>query len=220
VLPQSAFNVSEAEEPHPSFVENAIAKARHAARATGLPALADDSGLCVDASAARRACCRRASPANPSPTPATTPCCSNAWPARPTAGPASTARWPSSATPTTRSPHRLRRMARRDPRHPRGTAGFGYDPLFLVSDLEQTAAEIPPSSRTSCPTGATPSASCSTSCAPNPLTPAPARRHAPPHVRSPHHPDRPRPPPRRRGQWESRLTASPPLSLYVHFPGA
>ena len=47
VLPQSAFNVSEAEEPHPSFVENAIAKARHAARATGLPALADDSGLCV-----------------------------------------------------------------------------------------------------------------------------------------------------------------------------
>ncbi len=49
VLPQSAFNVSEAEEPHPSFLENAIAKARHAARATGLPALADDSGLCVEA---------------------------------------------------------------------------------------------------------------------------------------------------------------------------
>ena len=47
VLPQSAFNVSEAEEPHPSFVENAIAKARHASRATSLPALADDSGLCV-----------------------------------------------------------------------------------------------------------------------------------------------------------------------------
>ena len=39
VLPQSAFNVTEAEEPHPSFVENAIAKARHAARSTGLPAL-------------------------------------------------------------------------------------------------------------------------------------------------------------------------------------
>ena len=49
VLPQSAFNVSEAEEPHPTFVENALAKARHAARATGLPALADDSGLCVAA---------------------------------------------------------------------------------------------------------------------------------------------------------------------------
>ena len=49
VLPQSAFNVPEAEEPHITFVENAIAKARHAARLTGLPALADDSGLCVSA---------------------------------------------------------------------------------------------------------------------------------------------------------------------------
>jgi XTP/dITP diphosphohydrolase len=49
VLPQSAFNVPEAEEPHITFVENAMAKARHAARLTGLPALADDSGLCVAA---------------------------------------------------------------------------------------------------------------------------------------------------------------------------
>lgn len=49
VLPQSAFNVPEAEEPHGTFVENALAKARHAARHTGLPALADDSGLSVDA---------------------------------------------------------------------------------------------------------------------------------------------------------------------------
>ncbi|MCX7150774.1 MAG: RdgB/HAM1 family non-canonical purine NTP pyrophosphatase [Rhodocyclales bacterium] len=49
VLPQSAFNVPEADEPHVTFVENAIAKARHAALQTGLPALADDSGLCVSA---------------------------------------------------------------------------------------------------------------------------------------------------------------------------
>ena len=49
VLPQSAFNVPEADEPHVTFVENAIAKARHAALLTGLPALADDSGLCVGA---------------------------------------------------------------------------------------------------------------------------------------------------------------------------
>lgn len=49
VLPQSAFNVGEAEEPHPTFVENALAKARHCAHVTGLPSLADDSGLCVDA---------------------------------------------------------------------------------------------------------------------------------------------------------------------------
>lgn len=46
---QSAFNVPEAAEPHCTFIENALAKARHAARLTGLPALADDSGLCVEA---------------------------------------------------------------------------------------------------------------------------------------------------------------------------
>ena len=46
---QSEFGVDDVEETGLSFVENAILKARHAARATGLPALADDSGLCVDA---------------------------------------------------------------------------------------------------------------------------------------------------------------------------
>ena len=48
VLPQSAFNVPEAPEPHCTFLENALAKARNASRHTGLPALADDSGICVD----------------------------------------------------------------------------------------------------------------------------------------------------------------------------
>lgn len=46
---QSEFNVPEADEPYLTFVENALAKARHAAKLTGLPALADDSGLCVNA---------------------------------------------------------------------------------------------------------------------------------------------------------------------------
>ena len=46
---QSQLGVAEAEEPHDTFLENALAKARHASRATGLPALADDSGLCVPA---------------------------------------------------------------------------------------------------------------------------------------------------------------------------
>ncbi len=49
LIPQGALNVPEAEEPYPTFVENALAKARHAAKLTGLPALADDSGLCVRA---------------------------------------------------------------------------------------------------------------------------------------------------------------------------
>lgn len=49
VLPQSEFNVPEAEETGLSFIENALIKARHASRISGLPALADDSGLAVDA---------------------------------------------------------------------------------------------------------------------------------------------------------------------------
>ena len=49
VVPQSALGVTEAPEPHATFIENALAKARHASRSTGLPALADDSGICVPA---------------------------------------------------------------------------------------------------------------------------------------------------------------------------
>ncbi len=49
VIPQSHLGIAEAEEPHDSFLDNALAKARHASRAGGLPVLADDSGLCVDA---------------------------------------------------------------------------------------------------------------------------------------------------------------------------
>ena len=48
VIPQSEFAVSDADETGTTFVENAIIKARHAARITGLPAVADDSGLEVD----------------------------------------------------------------------------------------------------------------------------------------------------------------------------
>ncbi|MBK1891745.1 RdgB/HAM1 family non-canonical purine NTP pyrophosphatase [Undibacterium sp. 14-3-2] len=46
---QSEFDVPEADEPFFTFVENALAKARHASKLTGLPALADDSGICVNA---------------------------------------------------------------------------------------------------------------------------------------------------------------------------
>ena len=48
-IPQKDLGVPECEEPHGTFVENALAKARHAAALTGLPALADDSGLCAHA---------------------------------------------------------------------------------------------------------------------------------------------------------------------------
>jgi XTP/dITP diphosphohydrolase len=49
VIPQAQFGVPETEEPHATFIENALTKARHASAVTGFPALADDSGLCVEA---------------------------------------------------------------------------------------------------------------------------------------------------------------------------
>jgi XTP/dITP diphosphohydrolase len=48
-VPQARLGVDEADEPHLTFVENALAKARHASRLTGLPAIADDSGICAEA---------------------------------------------------------------------------------------------------------------------------------------------------------------------------
>ena len=49
VVPQSGLGIGDAEEPHATFVENALAKARHASRKSRLPALADDSGICASA---------------------------------------------------------------------------------------------------------------------------------------------------------------------------
>jgi len=49
VIPQGTLGILSCEEPFETFVENALAKARHASAASGLPALADDSGICVDA---------------------------------------------------------------------------------------------------------------------------------------------------------------------------
>jgi XTP/dITP diphosphohydrolase len=143
VLPQSAFNVSEAEEPHPSFVENAIAKARHASRSTGLPALADDSGLCVEALggapgviSARFAGEPKSDERN------------NALLLEKLAGQADRRARFYCALALVRHADDPQPLIACGEWHgeilnaPRGTAGFGYDPLFLVSELEQTAAEI------------------------------------------------------------------------------
>ncbi len=143
--PQSEFGVDDVEETGLSFVENALLKARHAARISGLPALADDSGLCVDALdgapglySARYAGSHGNDGAN-----------------------------------TTKLLHALRdvpderRTARfvcvlallrhaEDPQPiiaqgtwegrilhaPRGEHGFGYDPVFLVPDFGLSAAEL------------------------------------------------------------------------------
>ncbi len=145
LVAQTELIVTEAAEPHSTFIENALVKARHAAVATGLTALADDSGLCVDA-------------LNGAP---------GVWSARFAGMPASDERNNAELL------HRLVGVRQRgahytcvlvavhapdDPEPlivdarwhgqiaeaPRGGGGFGYDPLFYLPDLGITAAELDP----------------------------------------------------------------------------
>jgi len=142
-LPQSVFNVVEAEEPYQTFVENALVKARNASKHTGLPALADDSGICVDV-------------LNGKP---------GVYSARYAGEPKSDNRNNQLLIEQLRarqdcSAHYyciivLVRYAD-DPQpiitdgswygriilEPRGTGGFGYDPYFYLPDLNKTAAEL------------------------------------------------------------------------------
>ncbi|GAA0772790.1 RdgB/HAM1 family non-canonical purine NTP pyrophosphatase [Castellaniella ginsengisoli] len=147
MVPQSALGVSEADEPFGTFVENALAKARHASRATGLPALADDSGLCVHAlggapgvHSARYA---QASDGTRS------DAANNARLVAEMAGQADRRGSYVAVLVYVRSAD--------DPRPivvegswdgeildaPRGANGFGYDPHFYLPDLGMTAAELP-----------------------------------------------------------------------------
>jgi XTP/dITP diphosphohydrolase len=145
VVPQSDLGIDEAEEPHESFLENALAKARHASRAAGLPALADDSGLCVDAlggapgvhsayyagrEGSREERDRRNNEkllANLSSNRKAHYTCIMV-----------VVRDAEDATPLVAEGHWHGEIART----PRGANGFGYDPLFLVRELNKTAAEL------------------------------------------------------------------------------
>jgi len=154
IIAQSALGVTEAEEPHCTFVENALAKARHASEHTGLPALADDSGICVDALDGAPGV-HSARFAGPPPAGANGD--------RDGQDERNNAKLLELlAGNTNRRAHYycvivLTRRAD-DPQPviceaewqgeiatvPRGTGGFGYDPLFLLPALGRTAAELLP----------------------------------------------------------------------------
>ncbi len=144
LVPQADFAVPEADEPHATFIENALAKARHAARLTGLPALADDSGLVVPAlggapgvHAARYAGEPKDDQRNNQKLVAALENIAD------------------------RRAHYVAVLALvrhvDDPQPligegewhgeiiatPRGKGGFGYDPHFFIPDLQRTAAELP-----------------------------------------------------------------------------
>lgn len=147
LIPQAQLGVPETDEPHCTFVENALEKARHASRLTGLPALADDSGLCVEAFGGA-------------------PGVQSARYAQTTDGePKSDAR--NNAKLLAELGERTDRKAHfvavivfvrhADDPQPiiaegewhgeilaaeRGMDGFGYDPLFYIRELDQTSAEL------------------------------------------------------------------------------
>jgi XTP/dITP diphosphohydrolase len=144
VIAQAELGIGEAAEPHHTFVENALAKARHASRLAALPALADDSGICVDA--------LNGSPGVQS--------------ARFAGEPASDARNNAKligmlAGVADRRAHYYCMLAlmrhREDPEplladgrwdgeiidQPRGSGGFGYDAHFLDAETGLTGAELP-----------------------------------------------------------------------------
>jgi XTP/dITP diphosphohydrolase len=145
VVPQSKLGIADAEEPHASFLENALAKARHASRASGLPALADDSGLCVDALggapgvhsayyAGREGSREERDARNNG------KLLKNLLDER-TAYYACVmvlARHPDDPLPLVAQGVWRGEIARA----PRGANGFGYDPLFYVPELKKTAAEL------------------------------------------------------------------------------
>ena len=142
---QSVLNISEADEPYVTFIENALTKARHASRYSGLPAMADDSGICVPALGGAP----------------------GVFSARYAGEPKSDARnnaklvealrafsqrhaYYYCALVLVRSPEDARPLVAEAVWHgeivlePRGSEGFGYDPYFWLSDLNCTAAQLPP----------------------------------------------------------------------------
>jgi XTP/dITP diphosphohydrolase len=148
VVAQRALGVTPADEPHATFVENALAKARHASAQTGLPALADDSGLCCRALGGAPGV-RSARFAAPS-AGGSADAANNAELMRRLAGHDDRAGHYVCALVALRSaddPEPLIAVARWPgiiALAPRGANGFGYDPYFFLPDLGQTAAELAP----------------------------------------------------------------------------
>ena len=143
VVAQGDLGIEAADEPHRTFLENALAKARHASEGSGLPALADDSGLCVavlqGAPGVRSA--RFAGPAADD-------AANNVELLRRLRGQADRRAHYTcvlAAVTSADDPEPIVAEARWQGeilQSPRGSGGFGYDPLFLVTGRGCTAAEL------------------------------------------------------------------------------
>jgi XTP/dITP diphosphohydrolase len=143
VIPQGQLGIPEAEEPHPTFVENALAKARHAAQHSGLPALADDSGLCVRALGGAPGVISARYAGEPK-----SDARNNEKLLADLAGQSDRRAHFVSVLVLCRSADDPQPIIAEGEWHgeilasPRGAEGFGYDPLFFVPDAGKTAAEL------------------------------------------------------------------------------
>lgn len=154
IVAQGSLGVSEAEEPHFTFVENALAKAHHASRSTGLPALADDSGICVDAlggaPGVRSARFAGEPPAGTHRTREAQDALNNQKLLDLLAHETNRKAHYCCVIVLTRGPEDPRPLICEAEWHgeivrtPRGSGGFGYDPLFLVEGTRKTGAEFTP----------------------------------------------------------------------------
>ncbi len=148
LTPQGDLNIPEAEEPFPTFIENALTKARHASRLSGLPALADDSGLCVRALggapgvlSARFAGEPKSDERN------------NQYLLEQLTGKTDRAAHFVSVLVLVRHANDPQPIIAEGNWHgeildaPRGDHGFGYDPLFWVPDAAVSAAELTPEAK-------------------------------------------------------------------------
>ncbi|MGB2816481.1 MAG: RdgB/HAM1 family non-canonical purine NTP pyrophosphatase [Burkholderiaceae bacterium] len=148
VVSQAELNVSSADEPHATFLENALAKARHAAAATGLPALADDSGICAAALNGAPGVLSARFAGEPSDDRR-----NNEELLRRLAVSGDRRAHYTCVLAAVRSaddPEPLIADARWHGEvllQPRGRGGFGYDPLFLLPELGKTAAELDPAEK-------------------------------------------------------------------------
>jgi XTP/dITP diphosphohydrolase len=148
VVAQADLGIAEADEPHDSFLDNALAKARHASAAARLPALADDSGLCVDALGGAPGV-HSAYYAGRDGNRETRDNRNNEKLLAEIAGKNRTARYHCVMVLVKDAEDRKPLVAEgawqgEIARAPRGANGFGYDPLFLLPSLKKTAAELDP----------------------------------------------------------------------------
>ena len=151
IVPQGELGISDAEEPHSTFVENALAKARHASRLAKMPAFADDSGICVAALGGEPGVySARYAGESAADSRDEQDARNNAKLLGALAGASDRRAHYYCVIVLVRHPEDPEPLIAEGRWHgevtdtPRGTNGFGYDPYFLVPALGATAAELEP----------------------------------------------------------------------------